>query len=170
VRRAVRSPDVQQRGRALERLLEAARRTPGLRADALALFVAFLDARLREGAACEEHPWPICAAGRGVQALGGSTVLHGVWHAMLAHPRSQVVETAALMVPELPDAAAYAVAHLRAVDLGPAIVEYPERIDDTLRPFDGRFVTEHAEGSAILIDGVDADHRATDVLTGSGPG
>jgi hypothetical protein len=107
-RHAVRSPDVQQRGYALERLLDAARRTPRLRADALALFLAFLDARLREGAACEEHPWPICAAGRGVQALGGSTVMHGVWHALLAHPRSQVVETAALMVPELPDAAAYA--------------------------------------------------------------
>ena len=107
---------------------------------------------------------------------------------------------------------AYAVAHLREVDLGPAIVEYLERIDDTLRPFDGRFVihgppsavlegawpgalivlafpdaaharawydspayrailplrTEHAEGSAILIDGVDAEHRATDVLGGRG--
>ena len=35
---------------------------------------------------------------------------------------------------------AYAVAHLRHVDMGPDIVAYLERIDGTLAPFDGRFV------------------------------
>ena len=110
-----------------------------------------------------------------------------------------------------------AVANLRNVAMGPAIVEYLERIDATLQPFGGRFLvhggpielleghwsgdliiiefpnretakswyhsaayqailplrTEHAEGDALLIDTVPADHRATDVLAGdaraSGP-
>jgi uncharacterized protein (DUF1330 family) len=34
---------------------------------------------------------------------------------------------------------AYAVAHMRQVTMGPAIVEYLERIDATLAPFGGRF-------------------------------
>jgi uncharacterized protein (DUF1330 family) len=102
----------------------------------------------------------------------------------------------------------YAVAHMRTVEPGPAIVEYLERIDATLAPFEGRFVVhgatpdvlegefpgflivigfptreqadgwytspayqeilplrlENSTGSAILVDGVGADHRATDVL------
>jgi uncharacterized protein (DUF1330 family) len=35
---------------------------------------------------------------------------------------------------------AYAVAHLRHVDMGPDIIAYLERIDGTLAPFGGRFV------------------------------
>jgi uncharacterized protein (DUF1330 family) len=35
---------------------------------------------------------------------------------------------------------AYAVAHLRHVDVGPEIVEYLRRIDATLEPFGGQFV------------------------------
>jgi uncharacterized protein (DUF1330 family) len=35
---------------------------------------------------------------------------------------------------------AYAVGHLNDVAMGPDIVEYLERIDDTLEPFGGRFV------------------------------
>lgn len=35
---------------------------------------------------------------------------------------------------------AYAIAHLREVDLGPEIIEYLERIDATLEPFGGRFL------------------------------
>lgn len=34
----------------------------------------------------------------------------------------------------------YAIAHLRDVSMGPEIVAYLERIDDTLRPFGGRFL------------------------------
>jgi uncharacterized protein (DUF1330 family) len=34
----------------------------------------------------------------------------------------------------------YAIAHLHEVTMGPAIVEYLERIDATLAPFGGRFV------------------------------
>jgi len=34
----------------------------------------------------------------------------------------------------------FAVAHLRSVTMGPAIVDYLERIDATLAPFGGRFV------------------------------
>jgi uncharacterized protein (DUF1330 family) len=103
---------------------------------------------------------------------------------------------------------AYAIAHLRAVDVGPEIVEYLQRIDATLEPFDGRFIvhgalpdvredafpgtivviefpdlaaaagwyespayqailplrTEHSEGTAFLIDGVEPGHRAMDAL------
>jgi uncharacterized protein (DUF1330 family) len=35
---------------------------------------------------------------------------------------------------------AYAVAHLRQVNVGPEIVEYLQRIDATLEPFGGHFV------------------------------
>ena len=35
---------------------------------------------------------------------------------------------------------AYAVAHLREVAMGPAIVEYLQRIDATLEPFGSRFI------------------------------
>jgi hypothetical protein len=35
---------------------------------------------------------------------------------------------------------AYAVAHLRRVNVGPEIVEYIARIDATLEPYDGRFL------------------------------
>ena len=35
---------------------------------------------------------------------------------------------------------AYAVAHMRQVTMGPPIVEYLQRIDATLAPFDGHFV------------------------------
>jgi uncharacterized protein (DUF1330 family) len=35
---------------------------------------------------------------------------------------------------------AYAMAHLRSVDVGAEIVEYLDRIDATLEPFDGRFI------------------------------
>jgi uncharacterized protein (DUF1330 family) len=103
---------------------------------------------------------------------------------------------------------AYAVAHLRSLRMGPDIVRYLERIDDTLEPFGGRFLvhggqaavlegewpgdliviefpnrdsatawyesaayqeilplrTDNSDGSAIIVDGVSADHRATDIL------
>ena len=36
---------------------------------------------------------------------------------------------------------AYAAAHLRSVTMGPGIVEYIRRIDDTLPPFGGRFLS-----------------------------
>jgi uncharacterized protein (DUF1330 family) len=38
----------------------------------------------------------------------------------------------------------FAVAHLRRVTMGPAIAEYLERIDATLKPFAGRFVLHGA--------------------------
>jgi uncharacterized protein (DUF1330 family) len=38
----------------------------------------------------------------------------------------------------------YAIAHMQTVDMGPAIVEYLERIDATLAPFEGRFVVHGA--------------------------
>ena len=49
----------------------------------------------------------------------------------------------------------YAVAHLRQVAMGPAIVGYLERIDATLEPFGGRFVVHGGE---------------TELLEGSWPG
>jgi uncharacterized protein (DUF1330 family) len=104
---------------------------------------------------------------------------------------------------------AYAIAQLKNVVMGPAIVTYLEKIDETLAPFGGKFVihggpiealegavadavimigfphmesarawyaseayqailplrTANSEGSAFLVHGVDADHKATDVLS-----
>ncbi len=104
--------------------------------------------------------------------------------------------------------ASYAVGILREVRMGQPIVEYLQRIDATLQPFDGHFIvhggqpdvlegsspgtliviefpdraaaeqwyasgayqailplrTENADGTVFLIDGVDRDHLATDVL------
>lgn len=104
----------------------------------------------------------------------------------------------------------YGVGILRDVTIGPGIVEYLERIDATLAPYDGRFVihggeqdiregervgdliviafpdrtsaeawygsdayqailplrTDNATSTVFLVDGVGADHRATDVLAG----
>jgi uncharacterized protein (DUF1330 family) len=105
---------------------------------------------------------------------------------------------------------AYAVGHLHDVNVGPEIVEYLHRIDETLAPFGGRFIihggpvtilegswsgdliviafpdmknarawyespiyrqilplrTNNSRGDVFFIEGVDADHKATDVLTG----
>jgi uncharacterized protein (DUF1330 family) len=102
----------------------------------------------------------------------------------------------------------YAIGLLKDVQVGPDIVEYLERIDATLEPFEGRFLihggraeilegsspgeviviefpsrqsaadwyasdayqdilplrTENSDSTAFLIDGVGADHKATDVL------
>jgi len=41
--------------------------------------------------------------------------------------------------------ASYAVGVLQEVRMGPPIVEYLEKIDDTLRPFEGRFVIHGGE-------------------------
>ena len=40
---------------------------------------------------------------------------------------------------------AYAVAHMRQVTMGPAVVEYLQRIDATLAPFGGRFIVHGGE-------------------------
>jgi uncharacterized protein (DUF1330 family) len=45
----------------------------------------------------------------------------------------------------------YAVAHLRKVKVGPAIVEYLQRIDSTLEPFGGRFLVHG--GKAEVVEG-----------------
>jgi len=50
---------------------------------------------------------------------------------------------------------AYAVAHMRHVTMGPAVVEYLRRIDATLAPFGGRFIVHGGE---------------VEVLEGSWPG
>jgi uncharacterized protein (DUF1330 family) len=104
--------------------------------------------------------------------------------------------------------AAYALAEVRQVTMGPPIVEYLEKIDATLQPYGGRFIvhggsievlegtwlghlvmiefpdmdaarawyrspayraivhlrTGNSEGSLIIVDGVPAGHRATDIL------
>jgi uncharacterized protein (DUF1330 family) len=44
---------------------------------------------------------------------------------------------------------AYAVAHMRQVTMGPAIVEYLKRIDATLAPFGGRFLVHGGEVEVI---------------------
>ncbi|MDI2132552.1 DUF1330 domain-containing protein [Yinghuangia seranimata] len=56
---------------------------------------------------------------------------------------------------------AYAFAHLRSVDVNEEIVEYLRRIDDTLTPYDGRFLIHNRtpevvdgtfEGVLVLIE------------------
>ena len=44
-----------------------------------------------------------------------------------------------------------AVAHMRQVTMGPAIVEYLQRIDATLAPFGGRFIVHG--GAAEVLEG-----------------
>jgi len=44
---------------------------------------------------------------------------------------------------------AYAVAHMRQVTAGPAIVKYLERIDATLAPFGGRFLVHGGRVEAV---------------------
>jgi uncharacterized protein (DUF1330 family) len=46
---------------------------------------------------------------------------------------------------------AYAVAHMRQVAMGQPIVEYLERIDATLAPFDGRFIVHG--GDVEVLEG-----------------
>lgn len=62
---------------------------------------------------------------------------------------------------------AYAIANLRSVRMGDAIVEYLERIDETLAPYDGHFIVHGAtaeqiegdwDGSPIVIEFPDYDH------------
>jgi uncharacterized protein (DUF1330 family) len=43
----------------------------------------------------------------------------------------------------------YAVGHLRSVNMGPAIVEYLERIDASLAPFGGRFLVHGAKPEVL---------------------
>jgi uncharacterized protein (DUF1330 family) len=62
---------------------------------------------------------------------------------------------------------AYAVAHMHEVSVGPAIVEYLQRIDATLEPFGGRFLVHGGEfevaegawgGALIVIEFPDREH------------
>jgi uncharacterized protein (DUF1330 family) len=62
---------------------------------------------------------------------------------------------------------AYAVAHMRRVTMGPAIVEYLERIDATLAPFGGHFTVHGGDfellegawpGNLIVIEFPDREH------------
>jgi uncharacterized protein (DUF1330 family) len=47
---------------------------------------------------------------------------------------------------------AYAVAVLHKVEMGPAIVEYLEKIDATLAPFGGRYII-HGGGRKAVLEG-----------------
>jgi uncharacterized protein (DUF1330 family) len=63
--------------------------------------------------------------------------------------------------------AAYAMAQLRSVDLNTEIAEYLTRIDDTLAPYEGRFLVHGKtprvvdgtfEGVIVVIEFPDVDH------------
>ncbi|MGA4691833.1 MULTISPECIES: DUF1330 domain-containing protein [Rhodococcus] len=65
---------------------------------------------------------------------------------------------------------AYAVAHLRTIDLNDDIVRYLETIDDTLAPYDGRFLVHGVdpegmegpfEGNLVIIEFPDVDRART---------
>ncbi|TIP09932.1 DUF1330 domain-containing protein [Mesorhizobium sp.] len=62
---------------------------------------------------------------------------------------------------------AYAVAHMLQVTPGPQIVEYLQKIDATLEPFDGRFIVHGSEvdvventwpGHLVIIEFPDLQH------------
>ena len=64
---------------------------------------------------------------------------------------------------------AYAVAHMHQVTMGPAVVEYLQRIDATLAPFGGRFIVHGGEveilegswpGFLIVIEFPDRDRAS----------
>ncbi|WP_259782565.1 DUF1330 domain-containing protein [Aestuariispira ectoiniformans] len=44
---------------------------------------------------------------------------------------------------------AYAIADLHSVDMGPEIVQYLENIDETLAPFEGRFIVHGGAKSVV---------------------
>ena len=46
----------------------------------------------------------------------------------------------------------YAVAHMRQVTMGPAVVEYLQRIDATLAPFGGRFLVHGGDVEVVEND------------------
>lgn len=46
----------------------------------------------------------------------------------------------------------YAVAHMKTVRTGPAVVEYLQRIDATLAPFEGRFLVHGDEPDVLEGD------------------
>jgi uncharacterized protein (DUF1330 family) len=61
---------------------------------------------------------------------------------------------------------AYAIAYLRTVDVGDAIIEYLERIDATLAPYGGRFLVHGGDmeviegdwgGDIVIIEFPDAE-------------
>lgn len=52
--------------------------------------------------------------------------------------------------------AAYAVAHLSEIDLGPEIATYLQRIDETLEPFGGRFLVHGSTLTRLEGDWGDA--------------
>ncbi|MDI2132949.1 DUF1330 domain-containing protein [Yinghuangia seranimata] len=47
---------------------------------------------------------------------------------------------------------AYAIAHVRAVEFCPEIVEYLQRVDETIEPFGGRFIV-HASPNKRAVEG-----------------
>jgi uncharacterized protein (DUF1330 family) len=51
---------------------------------------------------------------------------------------------------------AYAVGLLKEVRFGPDIVEYLERIDETMKPYDGRFLV-HGQGPEVLEGSLQQD-------------
>lgn len=64
---------------------------------------------------------------------------------------------------------AYAIAHMRRVTMGPAIVEYLEKIDATLAPHGGRFIVHGGDfevvegswpGASIVIEFPDLGQAA----------
>jgi uncharacterized protein (DUF1330 family) len=50
----------------------------------------------------------------------------------------------------------YAIAHLQSVTPGPAIVEYLERVDATLAPYQGRFLV-HGDPADVRAGGFAGD-------------
>jgi hypothetical protein len=87
LRRAAESPDVEDRGRAMQALLIRIRRDPSLNAAALPIF--------RRVCAREVHGWPATLAARGIEDIEGDIAARSVWTDLLQRESPQMVSDAA---------------------------------------------------------------------------
>jgi hypothetical protein len=87
LRRATESPDLEDRGRAMQALLIRIRRDSSLNADALPIF--------RRVCAREPHGWPATLAARGIEDIEGDVAARRVWMDLLGRESPQMVSEAA---------------------------------------------------------------------------
>jgi hypothetical protein len=87
LRRAAESPELEDRGRAMQALLIRIRRDPSLKAAALPIF--------RRVCAREPHGWPATLAARGIEDIEGDIAARSVWTELLQRESPQMVSDAA---------------------------------------------------------------------------
>src|ERR1700734_3860224 len=92
--------------------------------------------------------------GWGSPACGGAAL---IWEVIAAvHPEAHRGRAPSRLRHLWRVMTAYAVAHMRQVTMGPPIVEYLQRIDATLAPYDGHFAVHG--GQVEVIEGTWPGH------------